>query len=140
LRRRRLHGNRRRFDWTRRSPWVGATQGWQGLLGQNSFIEFGMKPFETGENGGIKGHVIYASTRPFDDPALLLQLSWEPGVPRVQINLYKEGTAQDGTTTVTLVDTTKTTSWDDWAQGFRSDGVPNMNCRARTRRARSSRP
>ncbi len=27
-----------------------------------------------------------------------------------------------------MVDTTKTSSWDDWAQGFRSDGVPNMNC------------
>src|SRR5205807_1604169 len=26
------------------------------------------------------------------------------------------------------VDATKTSSWDDWAQGFRSDGVPNMNC------------
>src|SRR5467141_1857776 len=109
-------------------PWVGATEGWQGLLGQNSFIEFGMKPFEPGENGGIKGHVIYASTRPFDDPTLLLQLSWEPGVPHVQVNLYQEGTAPDGTTTLTLVDTTKSTSWDDWAQGFRSDGVPNMNC------------
>jgi len=91
--------------------------GLAGLLGQNSFIEFGMKPFEPGENGGIKGHVIYASTRPFDDPALLLQLSWEPGVPRVQVNLYQEGTAPDGTTTRTLVDTTKSTSWDDWAQG-----------------------
>ena len=109
-------------------PWVGATQGWQGLLGQNSFIEWGMKPFDPGENGGIKGHVIYASTRPFDDPTLLLQLSWEPGVARVQVNLYKEGTGQDGTTTLALVDTTKTSSWDDWAQGFRSDGVPNMNC------------
>ncbi len=29
---------------------------------------------------------------------------------------------------LTLVDTTKTSSWDDWAQGFRSDGIPNMNC------------
>ena len=45
------------------------------------------------------------------------------------INLYKEGTAADGVTqTLTLVDTTTTSSWDDWAQGFRSDGVPNMNC------------
>jgi hypothetical protein len=98
------------------------------LLGQSSFIEFGMKPFAAGENGGIKGHVIYASTRPFDDPALSLQLSWEPGVPRVTINLYREGTAPDGTKTLTLVDTTATSSWDDWAQGFRSDGIPNMNC------------
>ena len=109
-------------------PSVGATEAWQGLLGQSSFIEFAMKPFVAGENGGIKGHVIYASTRPFDDPALSLQLSWEPMVPHVTINLYQEGTAADGTKTMTLVDTTTSTSWDDWAQGFRSDGIPNMNC------------
>ncbi len=136
-------------------PWA-TTQGWQGLLGQSSFIEFGMKPFAAAgtdtsgiactapntpagcnanfgkptlaENGGIKGHVIYASTRPFDDPSLLLQLQWEPGVAHVKINLYQEGTAADGTTSLKLVDTTTTTSWDDWAQGFRSDGMPNMNC------------
>jgi hypothetical protein len=112
-------------------PW-GATEGWQGLLGQSSFIEFGMKPFATGENGGIKGHVIYASTRPFDDPTLLLQLSWEPAVPHVTINLYQETTAADGSTSLTLADTTTTSSWDDWAQGFRGAGfpagTPNMNC------------
>ena len=106
----------------------GSTQAWQGLLGQNSFIEFGMTPFAPGENGGIKGHVIYASTRPFDDPALLLQLSWEPGVPRVKINLYQQGTAPDGTKSLKLVDSTTSSSWDDWSQGFRSDGMPNMNC------------
>ena len=108
-------------------PW-GPTQGWQGLLGQNSFIEFGMKPFAAGENGGISGHVIYASTRPFDDPTLLLQLSWEPGVPRVKINLYQKTVDANGSEHLTLIDHTTTTSWDDWAQGFRSNGVPNMNC------------
>jgi len=106
----------------------GSTYGWQGFSGQNSFIEFGKKPFATGENGGIHGHVIYASTRPFDDPQLLLQLSWEPMVPNVTINLYKEGTAPDGSQSLTLVDTTQTSSFDDWAQGFRSNGIPNMNC------------
>jgi hypothetical protein len=106
----------------------GSTYGWQGFSGQNSFIEFSKKPFVTGENGGIHGHVVYASTRPFDDPQLLLQLSWEPLVPNVTINLYKEGTAPDGSQSLTLVDTTKSSSWDDWAQGFRSDGIPNMNC------------
>ena len=95
---------------------------------RTSFLEFGKKPFAAGENGGIRGHVVYASTRPFDDPALLLQLSWEPLVPNVTINLYQEGTAPDGSTSLKLVDTTKTSSWDDWAQGFRSDGMPNMNC------------
>ena len=83
---------------------------------------------------------MYASTRPFDDPALLLQLSWEPLVPNVTVNLYQEGTAPDGSTSLKLVDTTQTSSWDEWAQGFRKDAngnpvlasdgqpVPNMNC------------
>ncbi|PYY10931.1 MAG: hypothetical protein DMG69_05250 [Acidobacteria bacterium] len=108
-------------------PWV-VSEGWQGFSGQNSFIEFGKKPFVPGETGGIRGEVIYASTRPFDDPALLLHTSWTPDVPGVTINLYQVGTAPDGSQSLKLVDTTKTSSWDDWAQGFRSDGVPNMNC------------
>ena len=113
-------------------PWV-ETEGWQGFSGQNNFIEFGKKPFAVGETGGIHGEVIYASTRPFDDPGLLIHTSWTPDVPGVTINLYQEGTAPDGTTSLKLVDTTKTSSWDDWAQGFHfaADGVtpvPNMNC------------
>jgi hypothetical protein len=110
-------------------PWVGV-EGWQGFPGQNSFLEFGKEPYVAGENGGIKGHVVYASTRPFDDPQMLVQTQWEPLVPHVTINLYQEGFASDNVTpTLTLVDTTQTSSWDDWAQGFRADGVtPNMNC------------
>ncbi len=108
--------------------WFGS-YGWQGFIGQNSFLEFGKKPYATGETGGIHGHVVYASTRPFDDPQLLLQLSWEPLVPHVKLNLYKEDFAADGVTPIlTLVDRTETSSFDDWAQGFRSDGIPNMNC------------
>jgi len=112
-------------------PWFAwpGTEGWQGFSGQNSFLEFGKKPFVVGENGGIHGEVNYASTRPFDDPQLVLHVSWTPNVPNVTVNLYKEDFAADKVTpTLTLVDTTKTTSWDDWAQGFRSDGIPNMNC------------
>jgi hypothetical protein len=107
--------------------WFG-TEGWQGFSGQNSFVEFGKKPYAAGETGGIFGEVIYASTRPFDDPTLLIHTSWTPDVPGVTVNLYQEGTAPDGTTSLKLVDTTKTSSWDDWAQGVRSDGMPNMNC------------
>jgi hypothetical protein len=108
-------------------PWVGV-EGWQGFSGQNNFIEFGKTPYAVGENGGIKGHVVYASTRPFDDPQMLVQTQWEPLVPHVTINLYQEGTAPDGSQSLTLIDTTQTSSWDDWAQGVRSDGMPNMNC------------
>lgn len=133
-------------------PW-GTTQGWQGLLGQNSFMEFGVKPFKPAdpvantpaENGGISGMVVYASTRPFDDPSLSLQLSWEPGVPRVKINLYSETVDDNGNQKLTLMDSTMSASWDDWAQGFRRDAngnlvmaadgksfVPNMNCPGQT--------
>ncbi len=147
-------------------PWM-TTEGWQGLLGQHNFIDFGMKPFKAAatttvngvttttpaENGGIKGIVVYASTRPFDDPTLLVQNAWEPLVPNVQVNLYQETTNADGFTSLKLVDSTVTSSWDKWAQGFRTDGsgtgallqntdgstnpvtgasnngyIPNMNC------------
>jgi hypothetical protein len=112
--------------------WFGS-YGWQGFSGQGNFLEFGKKPFAEKENGGIFGHVVYSSTRPFDDPQQLVQLSWEPLVPNVTMNLYREGFAGDGVTpTLTLVDHTLTSSFDDWAQGFRSDGIPNMNCPGQT--------
>jgi hypothetical protein len=72
-----------------------------------------------GENGGIQGIVVYASTRPFDDASQMIQQPWEPNVPHVTLNLYQEGFAADGVTpTLKLVDTTQSASWDDWAQGF----------------------
>jgi len=122
-------------------PWV-TTEGWAGLTGQSNWIEFGKAPYaacppacatvtstapgattattaQVGENGGIIGDVVYASTRPFDDASQMIVQPWEPHVPHVTINLYQEGFASDGVTpTLTMVDTTQTSSWDDWAQGF----------------------
>ncbi len=108
-------------------PWV-TTEGWQGFIGQYEFLEFGKTPFAASENGGIRGEVVYASTRPYDDPTLLTHLSWTPNVPNVTVNLYKETTAPDGTVALQVVDSTQTSSWDAWAQGVRSDGMPWMNC------------
>jgi hypothetical protein len=72
-----------------------------------------------GENGGIHGLVKYAATRPFDDASQMIEQPWSPNVARVTLNLYQEGFAADGVTpTLKLVDTTQSTSWDDWAQGF----------------------
>jgi len=72
-----------------------------------------------GENGGIHGHTAYAATRPFDDASQMIEQPWAPLVPNVTVNLYQEGFAADGVTpTLTLVDTTQSTSWDLWAQGF----------------------
>jgi hypothetical protein len=112
-------------------PWV-LSEGWQGFSGQNSYLEFGKKPYANTENGGIRGEVIYASTRPFDDPTFLIHTSWTPDVPGVTINLYQVGTAADGSQALTLVDHTTTSSWDDWAQGFRTDNNPNMSCPGQT--------
>lgn len=92
------------------------TQGFQGFLGQTSVIQWGKKTYGPGpdgefateddENGGISGIVYYATTRAEDDPAQAAAEPWEPGIPRVTVNLY------DSTGTV-LLNTTTTDSWDD---------------------------
>ncbi|HYM05341.1 MAG TPA: DUF1565 domain-containing protein [Terriglobales bacterium] len=123
------------------SPWFWA-EGWEGMMSDGEWMDIGKAPYaacppacatvsstpagsttaattQAGENGGIYGIVAYASTRPFDDASQMIQQPWEPNVPRVTVNLYQEGFASDGVTpTLTLVDTTQTASWDDWAQGF----------------------
>jgi hypothetical protein len=108
-------------------------EGWQGGVSEFNMLDWGKQPYVAGETGGIRGHVVNATTRPFNDPTLLFQNLWEPLVPNVTINLYVEGTAPDGTTSLTLVDSTTTSSFDAWAQGFHlaADGItqiPNMSC------------
>jgi hypothetical protein len=109
-------------------PGTVVSEGLQGFLSQTEILEWGKLPYLPGENGGIRGHVVYSSTRPFDDPSILFQNLWEPLVPNVTINLYQETAQPDGTVGLKLIDTTKTSSWDAYAQGFRSAGIPNMNC------------
>jgi len=134
-------------------PWVYA-EGWSGMTSQGNWIEFAKAPFAEcdpsqttvsatnfcvfnggkntgwGENGGIFGFVDYSSTRPFDSAEQMIQQPWEPWVPHVTIDLYQEGFAADGVTpTLTMVDTTQTSSWDDWAQGFYpGTNKPYMSC------------
>jgi large repetitive protein len=103
-------------------------EGLQGFINQTQQLGWGQRPFKVGENGGIEGMVVYASTRGFDDPSLEVQFMWEPGVPRVQVNLYKETANPDGTTGLTLVNSTKTNSWDDFANGVSASGAPNLVC------------
>ncbi|MHB8816727.1 MAG: hypothetical protein ACYDAE_26165, partial [Steroidobacteraceae bacterium] len=109
-------------------PGTVVSEGLQGFLSQTEILEWGKLPYLAGENGGIRGHVVYSSTRPFDDPTLLFQNLWEPLVPGVTINLYQETAQPDGSVGLKLVDTTVTSSWDNFAQGFRAAGVPNLNC------------
>jgi Bacterial Ig domain len=108
----------------------GATAyGWQGFIGQRSVINWGRAPYQAGENGGIQGIVVYSTTRPFDDQRYNVQTLWEPLVPRVTVNLYRREKLADGSETLTLVDTTLTTSWDDFVNAADATGKQvNMNC------------
>jgi hypothetical protein len=45
--------------------------------------------FEYG-NGGISGLALYAITRAEDDPRFGAAEEWEPGIPRIQMNLYAD--------------------------------------------------
>lgn len=71
------------------------TLGMQTFLGQTNKIEFGKAAYDeaSGENGGISGIVFYAVTRAENDPRVAAAEEWEPGIPRVQVNLYQS----DGT-------------------------------------------
>jgi hypothetical protein len=66
------------------------TQPFQDFLGQSNVITWGKKPYQPGENGGISGIVYYATTRAEDDPRITGAEVWEPGIPRVQVNLYQD--------------------------------------------------
>ena len=68
-------------------------EAFQVFLGQTNVIEWGKAPYSPGENGGISGIVYYASTRAENDPALAVGEPWEPGIPRVQVNLYRDSLA-----------------------------------------------
>jgi hypothetical protein len=118
-------------------PGSVVTEGLQGFLSQTEVLEWGKLPYLPGENGGVRGHVVYSSTRPFDDPTILFQNLWEPLVPNVTINLYQELAQPDGTVGLKLVDTTLTSSWDAYTQGSRSgagtaSAIPNLNCTGQT--------
>lgn len=71
-------------------------EGMQTFLGQTNHIEWGKQPYNgtvnndgrIGENGGIAGIVHYAITRAEDDPRFAAAENWEPGIPRVQVNLF----------------------------------------------------
>jgi hypothetical protein len=63
-------------------------EGMQTFLGQTNHIEYGKKLYAGEENGGIAGIVHYGITRAEDDPRYGTAENWEPGVSRVQVNLF----------------------------------------------------
>jgi hypothetical protein len=102
------------------------TQAFQGFLGQTSVIEWGKVNYAPGENGGISGIVQYASTRAEDDPSMAAAENWEPGIPRVQVNLYRDATGPDGVPDKAIDDANSSgavelADVDNWPFGWRDD-------------------
>lgn len=66
------------------------TEGLMLFLNQTNIIDWGKKEYQPGENGGISGIIYYAVTRAENDPRYAAGEDWEPGIPRVQVNLYED--------------------------------------------------
>ena len=68
------------------------TQAFQLFAGQNQRFEWEKNNYDldAGENGGVSGVVYYGVTRAEDDPRFAAVEDWEPGIPRVQVNLYRD--------------------------------------------------
>jgi len=65
-------------------------EAFQGFIGQGTVFEWGKQPYAPGENGGIAGIVYYDSTRAENNPRYNFAEPFEPGIPRVQVNLYRD--------------------------------------------------
>jgi len=66
------------------------TQAMHLFLGQTNHTDWGKSEYAVGENGGISGIVYYAITRAENDPRYAVGEPWEPGIPRVVLNLYRD--------------------------------------------------
>jgi parallel beta-helix repeat protein len=75
--------------WTRTETGPALTEGYNAFISTQTRFEWGKVPYTEEENGGISGIVFYATTRAENDPRYAAAEPWEPGVPRVQVNLYK---------------------------------------------------
>ena len=96
------------------------TQAMHLFLGQTNYIDWGKTGYGPGQNGGISGIVYYAVTRAEDDPRYSAAEPWEPGIPRVQMNLYIDVDC-DGVIDDLNNDGPTPADVDNWPFGWRDD-------------------
>ncbi len=58
------------------------------IIGLGGEVDWGVKPYDNGSNGGIAGTVSYDTTRNELDPADAASESYQPGIPNVDVHLY----------------------------------------------------
>ncbi|MFZ5634336.1 MAG: SdrD B-like domain-containing protein [Bacillota bacterium] len=89
-------------------------------------IDWGKRPYNRGENGGISGIVYYATMRNETDPRYAVAEDYEPGIPGVTINLYSttadpvDGVIVQGD----LINTVTTDAWEHPSGCTDPGGVP----------------
>lgn len=77
-------------DTTTEADYFASTLGWPGGTDDDD-TSFDTSPDGVYQNnGGISGIVFYAVTRAEDDPRFAAGEEWESGIPRVQVNLYRD--------------------------------------------------
>lgn len=91
------------------------------IIGLNGRLDWGVKPYVRGENGGIVGTVTYDVTRNELDPRLAAAEDWQPSIPGMTVNLYHAVRNPDGSyatdpdgsyTKGALIDSVTTESWE----------------------------
>ena len=68
---------------------VVTTQAMQLYADMTARLDWGKQAWGPGENGGIKGKINYATTRTGEDPQFDVEDGWEPGIPRVKVQLWR---------------------------------------------------
>ncbi|MCW2642633.1 MAG: pectin lyase-like protein [Dactylosporangium sp.] len=58
------------------------------IIGLSGTVDWGVKPFSGGDNGGIAGTVTYDTTRNELDAANSVTETYQPGIPGVPVHLY----------------------------------------------------
>ncbi|MBI4939589.1 MAG: hypothetical protein HY830_02435 [Actinobacteria bacterium] len=58
------------------------------IIGLGGTVDWGVKPYDAGTNGGIAGTVSYDTTRNELDPRYDAAEPYQPGIPDVTVNLY----------------------------------------------------
>ncbi len=94
------------------------------FLNQTNVIDWGKNSYGPGENGGISGIVFYDTTRAENDPRYGVGEPWQPGIPRVQVNLYQDTTPIDGLIDDLNGDGPTLADVDNYPFGWRED--PNL--------------
>ncbi|MDK2821529.1 MAG: hypothetical protein PWP31_1494 [Clostridia bacterium] len=92
-------------------------------------IDWGKRPYNKGENGGISGIVYYATMRNETDPRYATAEEYEPGIPNVTLNLYTAVTDAEGKVVQgDLINTVTTDAWEHPTGCMDLDGNPDESC------------